>query len=255
MFFKKIEFLAPKLILNDKKLHPEPANNFIPDWFKELPLSLDYAGKQKNYINLTIKACMPFLDALKTGYILKTPIDIYFNHNFDNPETGEKDTQIKMMTTGNMDALFMAKRMNVNLGNERHHPAQLGEKCPFSKDNKDKAFFKIINPWIVKTPPGYSTLFTTQFNNPDKRFTPLTGIVDTDTFNLPVNFPIIMNQEGEWMLKKYSPIIAAFPFKRDNWKHVIKEQDVNVIDQNLFNFFSHFKNYYKNLFWKTKKWT
>jgi hypothetical protein len=254
MFERKIEFLALPFLLEDKKLYPEPTNKFLPEWFKDLPISYGYVGNKKSILNKTIKSCMPFLDALKTGYIIKAPTDIYFNHNFDNPEkNNEKDTHI--ITNLKQHFMVAAKRLNINVGGEGHDPKQLGgDTCPFFHDNKGKKFFKILNPWVVKTPPGYSTLFIQHLNNPDKRFTPLAGIVDTDIFNLPVNFPIIMNQEGEWILEKYSPIISVFPFKRDNWKHEIKALDVNKVDNENFNYFTYIHGYYKNLIWKAKKW-
>jgi hypothetical protein len=252
MFERKIKFLAPPFLLEDKEIYPEPTNKFLPEWFKELPASFGYAGNEKGILNKTIKSCMPFLDALKTGYIIKAPTDIYFNHNFDNPDNNEKDTQI---IAHNQKFIVAAKRLNINVGGEGHDPRQLGgDTCPFFHDNKGKRFFKILNPWVIKTPPGYSTLFVQPLNNPDKRFTPLAGIVDTDDFNLPVNFPIIMNQEGEWILKKYSPIICVFPFKRDNWKHEIKPLNVDEADKESYKYFTYLHDYYKNLIWKAKKW-
>jgi len=254
MFERKIKFLAPSILMDDKKLHPEPTNKFLPEWFKELPLSYSSIGK-KNHLHKTIKSCMPFLDAIKTGYVIKASTDIYFNHNFDNPDiNNEKDTHI-ITKTQDYQLVLASKRLNINTGGEGHDPEQLGgNKCPFVHDNKGKRFFKILNPWVVKTPPGYSTLFIQHFNNPDKRFTPIAGIVDTDVFNLPVNFPIIMHQEGEWLIKKYEPVICVFPFKRDDWKHEIKSLSMEEIDKENFTYFTHFHSYYKNLIWKVKKW-
>jgi hypothetical protein len=33
--------------------------------------------------NLTVKGCMPFLDSLTAGYLLKMPQDILIKHNID----------------------------------------------------------------------------------------------------------------------------------------------------------------------------
>ena len=129
MFEKNIIFLAPDIIVEDKNLHPETANKFIPEWFKELPVSVDYLGREKGYLSLTIKACMPFLDAIKTGYILKSPVDIYFNHNFKNKDL-TTDTQV-LTRMADMAPHIDARRVNLNTVGPWHEPWQLGnEKCP-----------------------------------------------------------------------------------------------------------------------------
>jgi len=255
MFEKKISFYTSSFLLEDKKLYPEPTNKHIPEWFKNLKTSFGYVGNTKNILNHTVKTCMPFLDALKTGYILKASLDIYFNHNFINTEKDNiTDTRV-LVNTSPQHAAILSRRLNINVGGEGHDISQLGgEECPFVHDNKGKKFFKILNPWIIKTPPGYSTLFLPPLNNPDKRFTPFSGIVDTDTFNLEVNFPVTIHQEGEWILKKYSPIICAFPFKRDNWKSEIKSISIQEKDKENYNFATRLVGYYKDVFWKAKKW-
>ena len=59
--------------------------------------------------------------------------------------------------------------------------------------NKNLPFHKILNPWIITTPPGYSTLFVPPLNNSDDRFSIIAGIVDTDTFKNEINFPIVIH--------------------------------------------------------------
>jgi hypothetical protein len=61
------------------------------------------------------------------------------------------------------------------------------------KKIKNLSFYKIINPWKIKTPKGYSCLFVSPLNNSDDRFSIISGIVDTDTFPNEINFPIIIN--------------------------------------------------------------
>ena len=41
-----------------------------------------------------------------------------------------------------------------------HTPNQLGSKCPYHKvNNETNGYLKVMNPWTIKTPPGYSCLF------------------------------------------------------------------------------------------------
>ena len=79
-----IEFSAPKNIEYFlKDVLPIPAKLNIPDWFKKL----NHTPKLK-----TVKGCMPFLDALTAGYILKMPQDLFLKHNVLNKETKKFDS-------------------------------------------------------------------------------------------------------------------------------------------------------------------
>jgi len=75
MFSKEIEFSAHEDYFNLKEDYPEPIKLNLPDWFKKLKHSVDHK---------TIKGCMPFLDSLTSGYLLKMPQDFYIQHNVDN---------------------------------------------------------------------------------------------------------------------------------------------------------------------------
>ena len=53
---------------------PEPASRYIPEWYKKTPLHV--AGEKHDGIapngggsNFTVKGCVPFLDAMTSGYI------------------------------------------------------------------------------------------------------------------------------------------------------------------------------------------
>lgn len=45
---------------------PVPAKNYLPDWFRRLP-AVDETRLAPTNTGLTIKRCMPFLDAMNTG--------------------------------------------------------------------------------------------------------------------------------------------------------------------------------------------
>ena len=130
--------------------------------------------------------------------------------------------------------------------------------CPLNKKNSDLPFHKIQNPWTIKTPPGYSCLFVPPLNNSDDRFSIIPGIVDTDTFNVEVNFPIVMNGDKypkqELFIKKGTPYVQIIPFKRDNWKMKITPHKQNQSLMNKIFYRLNFWESYKNNFWKKKIW-
>ncbi|MGL5008937.1 MAG: hypothetical protein ACRC6I_03585, partial [Paracoccaceae bacterium] len=48
---------------------PVPAKAYLPEWFRKLPAT-DETKLAKNDTGLTVKRCMPFLDAMTTGWII-----------------------------------------------------------------------------------------------------------------------------------------------------------------------------------------
>ena len=244
-----IEFSADELITNEKNLRPIPCKLNIPDWYKEL----DHTATLR-----TIKGCMPFLDTLTTGYLLKIPNDSYLAHNIIDSDTGEK--KCIWESPGNNLPQKTKEKININVsGLSSYHPiGQLGEKCPFVKKNNWFPFLKICNPWFIKTPPGYSCLFLPPLNNQDDRFSIIPGIVDTDTFDNEINFPIIINGDKypilETTIKKGTPYVQVIPFKRDAWKLKIKTKSEKEMIKHKFHFMKTLLHNYKNNWWHRKSW-
>jgi len=205
-FDGKISFIP---ISSDIYLKPKRANDVIPDWYKKLPAT-DFLHRGAKEKDLTIKRCIPVLDALTTGYVLVTEHDFYFTHD---EETGESSwSGEKLQLDSHSDGKVIST----------HPMTQLGD-MPFSPEYV-KFAFKWNNPYIVKTPPGYSCIFTNIINQPHLPFFPLTGIVDTDTYFQPVLFPFLMKNNFKGLIPKGTPIIQIIPFKRDNWEMEIVDQ-------------------------------
>ena len=247
---KIIKFLAPKKYVDLKLDHPKPIKLNIPDWYKKLQHTIE---------SRTVKGCIPFLDTLTTGYVLSMPGDMIIEHNFDNTKINQKDSFFRNSFEA-VATLGVQENLNVNLHQETHDINQLGGKeggCPFVKKNMDLPFYKILNPWIIKTPPGYSCLFTSPLNNEDDRFNIISGIVDTDNYDSYINFPIIINGDKypnlKTILKAGTPYAQVIPFKRDNWKMEIgyQKQDERWARLKMVRKFLH---NYKELIWSKKSW-
>ena len=247
MLSNNIKFIAQDVIIEDKDIHPIPCKLNIPDWFKKLDHKV---GK------FTVKGCMPFLDSLSSGYILKVPVDFHIQHNVikDNERHSNFETAQRFLANEYIETV----NLNYHHENQIHPEEQVGEKCPFLQKNKDLPFYKILNPWTIKTPPGYSCLFLPPLNNTDDRFSIMPGIVDTDTFNSEVNFPIIINGDKypilETTIKKGTPYVQVIPFKRESWKMKIEQGQPTTQKRNRFMQTYHIINNYKNIFWNKKSW-
>lgn len=229
-----IEFSSvDEYIENSKDILPIPSKLNIPKWFKNL---------KHSEFEVTAKGCMPFLDSLTAGYILKVPTDIYF---LKEEKDGKIITKIEI---ANKNLPFLNHADDIK---DQIHPTWQLKDSPLIKQNGDKAFFKILNPWIIKTPPGYSCLFLPPMNNNTNDFEIVCGIVDTDNYENNINFPIVFKKNDQSVkIKRGDPFVQVIPFKRESWKMKIK----NTSKRGLMGFFTAFINNYKNRAWYKKRW-
>jgi hypothetical protein len=250
MFDKEIEFSAHEDYFALKEDYPTPIKLNIPEWYKKLEHTL---------LNRTIKGCMPFLDTLTSGYLLKIPQDLSIRHNVDNKNQKGESFKDSFQTFGlhDMSKFLIEKSINLNSGADVHSLKQV-EGSPFIEKNKNLPFYKILNPWKIKTPKGYSCLFIPPMNNSDDRFSIIPGIVDTDKHPIEINFPIIINGDKytilETTIKKGTPYVQIIPFKRDSWKMTLKSRPQKEV-QNLKLFYGlKTLNTYKDKYWNKKSW-
>jgi len=247
MFENIIEFSAHEIYVNLKDEYPSPAKNNIPEWFKKL---------NHDWKNKTVKGCMPFLDSMSAGYILKIPQDFYINHNFTD-EKGNQDTTFACPMseeTSMLDLHFV----NLNKQQSEHHAIDQVKGSPHLEKNNNQGVLKFINPWKIKTPPGYSCLFVPPLNNSDDRFSIIPAIVDTDSFPSEINFPFVVNGDKypilDTIIKIGTPYVQIIPFKRNDWKMNLetetqKEQELRRFKQERF-----VLNNYKQRWWRKKRW-
>jgi hypothetical protein len=250
MFNKEIEFSAHEDYFALKEDYPVPIKLNIPEWYKKLEHSV---------LNRTIKGCMPFLDTLTSGYLLKMPQDFHVRHNVEQKnDEGEVFTDsFQTHALHEFRQFLNLKSINLNSGIDTHSLKQL-KGSPFIEKNKNLPFYKILNPWRIKTPKGYSCLFVPPLNNSDDRFSIIAGIVDTDTFPLEINFPIVINGDKypflETIIKKGTPYVQIIPFKRDNWKMKTTKLKQKEIENSRVFYPLKILNNYKEKYWSKKLW-
>ena len=250
MFDKEIEFSAHEDYFALKEDYPIPSKFNIPEWYKNL---------EHTILNKTVKGCMPFLDSLTAGYLFKMPQDFYLRHNVYNKNEKEEIFKDSFQTFGLHDQsqLLNDKYINLNTGIDVHSLKQV-KGSSFIEKNKNLPFYKILNPWKIKTPKGYSCLFVSPLNNSDDRFSIIPGIVDTDTFSNEINFPIIINGDKypilETTIKKGTPYVQIIPFKRDSWKMTVKLRLQKEIQNSRLFYGLKILNIYKDKYWNKKSW-
>jgi len=211
---------------NNELEHPQPASKFIPDWYSKMESYIGGVKKPRGDGNIaaTVKRCMPVFDAITAGYIIVSPADVYVSI---------KDGQQHFEWS--------------SFGLISFHPI---EQAPEHPARKPHAYPKWINHWAIKTPKGYSTLFVQPFHR-ESVFTILPGVVDSDQYFAPVNFPMVINNpEFEGLIPKGTPIAQVIPFKRDSWSMTfggeteIREQ-ANITNKLQTKFFDRYKSMFR----------
>lgn len=178
---------------------PEPvqASKVIPEWWKRLP---DTFSKRDNFgsPSMTAKKCMPLLDVMSLGFIIPLQGDVHIVSNSDR-------------------SLIKASNPPQGKFVEFHSIDQVGGKGKAPGTPADP--IKFINHWVIKTAPGWSTLFVSPINHMNPHFTCLGGVVDTDRYPKEVNFPAIWHTPNfDDKLKAGTPLVQVIPFERNKYK-------------------------------------
>jgi len=224
MFAKKITFIATNKEFENIWPHPRPANYFIPEPYKKLE-----RFEKSNLHKPTVKACVPFLDALSFGYIIPLDQDYVV-------DATEKDLSITAADHGPEPVGY-------------HSTSQLPPEWQQGKAHAGK----FHNKWIIKTPSGYSCLFIQPMNRFEDRFEIVSGVVDTDTYLNPINFPFHWKKwSQQLLLKKGEPMVQVIPFKREQWKKWSGFIFEPGHTKTLRRMQSKFIDRYKTMFWHKK---
>lgn len=208
------------------------SKKIVPDWYKN--------SRNRNseaYLNeigvstATYKHCSPFLDALTLGYMVVLTADV------------------EIRSTDNS--------LNVNTKSARtlitdHAPEQWDGLPP------PKGYAKAILKWqqdiVLQTPNGYSCLFIQPMNRYDLPFLTISGVVDTDIYPIPTQFPFWVREDFNGVIEKGTPVCQILPFRRDEWK--TKQEPFNEKKTYLgFELWrSKIVRSYKTQFWHKKRY-
>jgi hypothetical protein len=187
---------------------PTPSSKIIPDWYKKMDSYISDSKKPNGYggTTATAKRCMPIFDAITGGYIISTHVDLWVSQKEE-----EEGVVLPYFEWSDFGAISFHTKQQLP-----DHPDDTGHEFSYPK---------WLNAWGIETPPGYSCLFI----SPLHRETPiiaLSGIVDTDTYTAPINFPFVLRDpKMEGLIPAGTPIVQVIPFKREVWE--MKIGDIN----------------------------
>ena len=210
---------------------PVPASKVVPTWWKDMDRHIP---EHPNLVHVnggipgagippqeTVKACVPVLDTLRTGYIIPLWTELIFAY----PDHSPNDLMISWNFQGlgtKLHGSYLEESRDRRAVDPKSFESSKG--MPIHNralENNVPHMFTLNSPWMIKTPPGYSCLFIAPLNN-DLPFDYVNGIVNTDTYTLAVNWNFIMKRRWEGTLRVGTPMMQVIPFKRDEWESTVR---------------------------------
>ncbi|WP_075289320.1 DUF6065 family protein [Pararhizobium arenae] len=185
----RLTFLCRK---EDEGVIPAPvrAKTALPEWFRKLP-PVDTAHVSATNSGITVKRCMPFIDAMAAGWVIGLAATV----RMDISEGGRR-----------VDCGWDFDRTLVS--NHASHQVAGNPREPLPP-------CKFHNYWTIRTPPGWSCLFVPPLNRPNGVFEIVAGVVDTDTYQSEIHFPFFATgEDGLHVLERGTPIVQVIPFRR-----------------------------------------
>lgn len=206
---KKHELLA--IPLSNTLWHPKVAiyknNKKTPDWFKEVATG-----------ELGLRRCYGLADYMRTGYTIplwaqldvREPIsklNASWDARFNTPsylvEPLDNEAYEQLISKANVDR-------------NQFGYDQAGE-CPVAsmKQRKKSDYLKLQNPWLIKTAPGYSSLFIAPQWEPNSNYSVMAGVVHTDYYH-HCNIVLNITTTQPFSIDEGTPMLHVIPFKRES---------------------------------------
>jgi hypothetical protein len=201
-----------------EEYYPYPASKSLPKWYKDLEPWINNVDGLQSYspdrTGQTGKRCLPMFDAITSGYIMPTAFDLYVGR--------DKDGQ-RRYSWPNSDRLTTQ-----SIGLEFHPNEQMST---FENAKSYDAIPKILSPWAIKTPKGYSVLVIPPTNRDDLKIEIFSGVMDTDKFNSSGSFPFLFKDPSfVGIIPAGTPFAQVIPFKREDYQMRIgNEKELQTI--------------------------
>ena len=217
----------------DTAIHPQPAKNFIPKWFKDMPVKVPHENYDFDLMphDRTLKACPSFHDIWNTGIVYVASTDMHLGVIWND-------------FTKEWDASWHTPSRDYGL--DIHASTQFTDH---EKDSGVKFIFKFVSPFRMYGPKGYSVYqmpMFYHFNQMKDWYVPY-GVIGIDTHH-EINQQIMyISDKKELIIKKGTPLATYVPFKREEFNFKYEEWNKDLEDRALLskgNIFTHFKNGY-----------
>jgi len=206
-----------------KDVHPYPIKSGgFPDWLSKMEKwhhgvghdAFNVYGNKVKGVNQTIKACPAVIDSYtaKNSFIIPNWAAFMWRVQAATDENPAPTIELQ----GSDMAWHWETGVHPveQMGATREKPPA---KWAASNPVPHLPAVKLVSPWMIKTPPGTSTIFLHPFFDYTLPFKVLPGIVHTDVWS-EINFPVIWDAvDFDGWLKQGVPMIQMFVFRREEF--------------------------------------
>lgn len=228
---KIIRFFSRKEYQNAGQ--PIPIKKLLPDWYRDS--EFDFVDPRNGQHGEGLKRCVPFLDAMLSGYALVTPIDLFVSKNED----------------GTLNLRWNSSELFASFITER--PKESGEKMPRPPGHYPN-HLAFSGFWGFKTPRGWSLLVVHPLNRHDLPWTITSGIIDSDKYSTSGNIPFFIKEDFVGMIPAGTPFAQLIPIKRAKWTSIKNDQGIVYLDSLQGVTVRNPEKSYKKKFWQRKEY-
>lgn len=229
---KIIRFFSKKEYQNSGQ--PLPAKKFLPEWYRTSENT--FFNKMDNEEHAGLKKCVPFMDAMLSGYMLVTPVDIFVSTNED----------------GSLKIGWNSSEIFSDFITER--PKELGEKMPRPAGHYDN-HLAFRGFWGFKTPRSWSLLVVHPLNRHDLPFTITSGLIDSDMYSTSGNIPFFIKKDFTGVIPAGTPFAQLIPVKRAKWASIKNDEGITYLEDLQGRVIREPGKSYKKLFWQRKDYS
>lgn len=209
---KKIKFIPSNQQVLQQTAPPVPAKTIVPQWYKDGELWISPSGNKVGSSKDPgkvggMKTCLPFLDAMISGYLITTWHDVEITKN-----DGEVDYRYIKLVDG--EIVQMPENEIIKMISER--TGVIGHTMPRPAGHS-KNHMTWIGQWGIRVPRGWSIMMTHPFNRFELPFTTMSGFMDSDGFWSNGNIPFFIKEGWTGVIPKGTPVAQIIPIKRKSW--------------------------------------
>jgi hypothetical protein len=199
------------------KCAPVSASECMPEWYKKLPRYVNNSDKPiKSLGAKDLKMCVPFRDAMITGYMLLLTADIEVRVAADG--------DINIFHNPQLTFKVVEKRGELNNQNQGYGMPNPSGTAPI--------MFAWAATFGIGTSKADSVLVTHPLNRHDLPFVTTSGIIDSGHFEVAGNIPFFIKEGFVGIIPKGTPIAQVIPFERQEWES--KKIPSNIKQYSLF---------------------
>ncbi len=214
---------------------PIPAKKVLPEWYRASEMDFVNSADPEQKKVPGLKRCVPFMDAMISGYVLTTPMDIFVSRNDD----------------GSLKLGWNSSEHFNDFISER--AKELGEKMPRPLGHLPN-HLAFRGFWGFKTPRGWSVLVVHPLNRHDLPFTITSGIMDADKYSTSGNIPFFIKEDFQGVIPAGTPFAQLIPVKRAKWKSINNDQGIVYLESLQGQTVRTPGKSYKKLFWQRKEY-